>query len=61
MKWGSDFYTGAIEAYERETLKAEKAGISISFTRLEQFKMTLEDFKELEEKVRETQSTGKRD
>lgn len=61
MMWTSGYYQGAIEAYDREIALAEKAGIIISSGRLNQFKMMLDDFRELEAKVKsfETQSDQK--
>jgi hypothetical protein len=47
-KFTSSYYTGAVEAYERELNKAKEAGVIFKHDRLEQFKMMLEDFKTIE-------------
>lgn len=47
-KWNSDYYSGAIESYEKELIRAEEAGVIFRNARLEQFKMMLEDYKALE-------------
>lgn len=51
-RFSSSYYTGVVEAYERELEKAEKAGVSFRFNRLDQFKMMLEDFKAMEAELK---------